>query len=115
MSYAERYAEDVALDAAVLRASDPFSGNKPWESVKATPISPEVAQQLLTDEKAKSSATVNAAIIQVIFPQLYALIDDLLDASPSLPKPLVVRARKSLPERYKNSFLFQKQKTTLTE
>lgn len=49
---------------------------------------------------------VNDAIVKVVLPQLYQLIDDIL-GSAALPKELELRARKSLPPQYKHSIVKQ--------
>ena len=57
-----------------------------------------------------SDLTVNDAIVKAIVPMLYQIIDDLVDANPAVPKPLLVQARRILPGIYRNSF--EKLKTT---
>jgi hypothetical protein len=52
----------------------------------------------------------DAAIIKVILPQLYSIIDRLLDGNPD--KKLIVDARRILPSNYKNSFERPKEKNT---
>lgn len=46
---------------------------------------------------------VDAAILQVMLPQLYVAIDDLLDHAPNAPKELVIRAKRLLPAIYPHS------------
>ena len=62
----------------------------------------------MTPEQAEAS--VNAAIIKVVLPQLYSIIDRLLDGNPD--KKLIVDARKILPRDYKHSFEKPKEKNT---
>ena len=54
----------------------------------------------MTPEQA--AAKVDAAIVKVVLPQLYSIIDRLLDGNPD--KKLIVDARKILPRDYKHSF-----------
>jgi len=49
------------------------------------------------------------AIIKVILPQLYSIIDRLLDGNPD--KKLIVDARRILPSNYKHSFERAKENT----
>ena len=60
----------------------------------------------MTPEQA--AAKVDAAIIKVVLPQLYSIIDRLLDGNPD--KKLIVDARKILPRDYKLSFEKPKEK-----
>ena len=62
----------------------------------------------MTPEQA--AAKVDAAIIKVVLPQLYSIIDRLLDGNPD--KKLIVDARKILPRDYKYSFEKPKEKNT---
>ena len=55
----------------------------------------------MTDQ---AQAQVDAAIISAILPQLYVVIDDLLDHAPNAPKELVVRAKRLLPSWAPHSF-----------
>ena len=62
----------------------------------------------MTKEEAEAAAKVDAAIIKVVLPQLYSIIDRLLDGNPD--KKLIVDARKILPRDYKHSFERPKEK-----
>lgn len=53
---------------------------------------------------AEANASVDAAILSAILPQLYIVIDDLLDHAKGAPKELVVRAKKLLPDYCPQSF-----------
>ena len=57
----------------------------------------------------EADALVNSAIIKAILPQLYVVIDDLLDHAPDAPKELIVRAKRLLPDIYPQSFAQSKQ------
>lgn len=59
--------------------------------------------------KLAAAADVDAAIIEVLLPQLYSIIDRLLDGNPD--KKLIVDARKILPRGYKHSFEKPKENT----
>ena len=48
----------------------------------------------------------DTAIVQVLLPKLYSIIDRLLDGQ---DKALVIEARRVLPKTYKNSFEKEKQ------
>lgn len=52
----------------------------------------------------QDTATVDAAIVGVILPQLYVVIDDLLDHAQGAPKELLIRAKKLLPAWAPHSF-----------
>lgn len=58
----------------------------------------------MTTDKDGAKAVVNQAIIDGILPELYAVIDDLIDANPNVSKHLLVKARRFLPRQYRNSF-----------
>jgi hypothetical protein len=47
---------------------------------------------------------IDRAIVQALLPQLYVVIDDLLDHAQGAPKELVIRAKKLLPAIYPQSF-----------
>lgn len=52
-----------------------------------------------------NKAAVNEAIVGSVLPRLYAVIDAMIDAGgKTIPKPVLVEARKLLPGQYKNSF-----------
>ena len=51
-----------------------------------------------------AKAVVNQAVIDVVLPTLYALIDELIDANPTIAKQLLVKAKGALPRQYRNSF-----------
>lgn len=57
------------------------------------------------EAKAAATARVDHVIVEVILPQAYQAIDDLLDvAGPAVPKELLIRCKKLLPAQYRNSF-----------
>jgi len=61
-------------------------------------------------EQESAKASVDAAIIAVVLPLAYGIIDQLLDLDGKpIPKKLMVDAKKLLPGNYKNSFEFKKQ------
>lgn len=45
-----------------------------------------------------NSAQVDRAIVETIMPQLYTVIDDLLDHAKDAPKEVIMRAKKLLPD-----------------
>lgn len=49
-------------------------------------------------------ALVDAAILAVVLPQAYSIIDRMLATGAGFPKELVVEARRLLPDAYANSF-----------
>jgi hypothetical protein len=50
-------------------------------------------------------ARVDAAIVKRLVPELYGVIDELLEhAGTPLPKDVVVRARRLLPRQYRHAF-----------
>lgn len=53
----------------------------------------------------EAQAMVDKAIVETIMPQLYVLIDDLLDHAPDAPRELVMRAKKMLPDWAPHSML----------
>jgi len=59
----------------------------------------------LEDEELKTArAYVDSAIIAIVLPQAYSIIDRMLSTGAVFPKDLVVEARRLLPEAYANSF-----------
>lgn len=61
-------------------------------------------------EQESAKASVDSAIIAVVLPLAYGIIDQLLDLDGKpIPKKLVVDAKKLLPSNYKNSFEFKRQ------
>ncbi|WP_343735331.1 hypothetical protein [Acidovorax sp.] len=54
--------------------------------------------------EAEAKASVDAAILATILPQLYIVIDDLLDHAQGAPKELIIRAKKLLPDYCPQSF-----------
>jgi len=58
----------------------------------------------MDDELKNARALVDSAIIAVVLPQAYSIIDRMISTGVVLPKELVVEARKLLPNAYTNSF-----------
>lgn len=59
-------------------------------------------------EQELATTSVNAAIIRVVLPSAYEIIDQLLDLDGKpIPKKLAADAKKLLPSNYKNSFQFK--------
>jgi hypothetical protein len=55
-----------------------------------------------------ATASVDSAIVKVVLPSAYEIIDQLLDLDGKpIPKKLVADAKKLLPSSYKNSFQFK--------
>ena len=55
-----------------------------------------------------ATASVDSAIVKVVLPSAYEIIDQLLDLDGKpIPKKLVADAKKLLPSNYKNSFQFK--------
>lgn len=66
---------------------------------------------MTTHANSEARSSVDRCILEVIVPDLYRCIDDLLDAAgTNAPKELVIRARKYLPGIYRNSFQAKQKK-----
>ena len=62
----------------------------------------------MTDQEL-AKAFVDAAIVKVVLPNAYEIIDQFLDLDGKpIPKKLMVEAKKFLPSKYKNSFEFKR-------
>lgn len=61
-------------------------------------------------EQESAKASIDAAIIEVVLPLAYQIIDQLIDFDGKpIPKKLMADAKKLLPNNYKNSFGFKGQ------
>jgi hypothetical protein len=49
---------------------------------------------------------VDALILEIVLPQAYSCIDELISAigEKNIPKPLLIKCKKLLPSQYPNSF-----------
>ena len=62
----------------------------------------------MTDQEF-ATAFVDSAIVKVVLPSAYEIIDQLLDLDGKpIPKKLMVEAKRLLPSKYKNSFEFKR-------
>ena len=66
-----------------------------------TPSARAYLDKVLDDDDDTQVYAADTAIVQMLLPKLYSIIDRLLDGQ---DKALVIEARRVLPKTYKNSF-----------
>ena len=66
-----------------------------------TPSARAYLDKVLDDDDDTQVYASDTAIVQILLPKLYSIIDRLLDGQ---DKALVIEARRVLPKTYKNSF-----------